>query len=117
MMMQCIRVYAPYWIASSKCPPLTYRFMDISNRKETRWSSLSLNFSNTIEKIIWEITDEEMIDGCTVASIVNFEHLGLSLSIEGTNYEFFGPAKDLSPLSTLVSLIVCLFFLHIFLNN
>lgn len=88
--------------------------MDISNRKEKRWSSLPLKFSNTTEKIIWDITDEEMIDGCTIASVVSFEHLGLSLSIEGSNYEFFGPATDLSPLSAMVSLIICQIFCFLF---
>lgn len=43
-----------------------------------------------------------MIAGCTVASGLNFDQLGLSVSIARQGEEEFGPVKDISPLKNMV---------------
>lgn len=43
-----------------------------------------------------------MSGGCTVASGLNFDQLGLSVSIAHQGEEEFGPVKDISPLKDMV---------------
>ncbi|KAK1307367.1 hypothetical protein QJS10_CPA10g01051 [Acorus calamus] len=95
-----IRVYAPYWIASARCPSLTYRLIDISGRRERQFSLFSRS-NDANEKILWQITEEEMLDGCTIASAVNFKTLGLSLSLGQHGEQQFGPVGDLSSLGDM----------------
>ncbi|KAK1307366.1 hypothetical protein QJS10_CPA10g01050 [Acorus calamus] len=95
-----IRVYAPYWISSARCPSLTYRLIDISGRRERQFSLFSRS-NDANEKILWQITEEEMLDGCTIASAVNFKTLGLSLSLGQHGERQFGPVGDLSSLGDM----------------
>ncbi|KAE8702416.1 hypothetical protein F3Y22_tig00110482pilonHSYRG00010 [Hibiscus syriacus] len=36
ILSKIIRVYAPYWFSVSRCPPLTYRLVDMGGKKRTR---------------------------------------------------------------------------------
>ncbi|XWS38677.1 hypothetical protein CRYUN_Cryun19dG0151500 [Craigia yunnanensis] len=101
MMSKTIRVYAPYWFSVSRCPPLTYRLVDVGGKKRTRMIGFPLHSKKKIEGIIEEITDEEMYSGHTIASSLNFNLLGLSVAITESSNEHFGPVKDLSPLGDM----------------
>jgi vacuolar protein sorting-associated protein 13A/C len=55
------------------------------------------------QEILGEITEEEIYEGHTIASALNFNLLGLSASITRSDQEqHFGPVKDLSPLGDMV---------------
>ncbi|XP_022737877.1 uncharacterized protein LOC111290709 isoform X2 [Durio zibethinus] len=101
MMSKTIRVYAPYWFSVSRCPPLTYRLVDVGGKKRTRKIVFPLLSKKENEEIIEEITDEEMYSGHTIASALNFNLLGLSVAITESSNEHFGPVKDLSPLGDM----------------
>ena len=102
MMSKTIRVYAPCWFSVSRCPPLTYRLVDVGGKQRTRKIGFQLHSKKKNEGIIEEITDEEMHSGRTIASALNFNLLGLSLAITESSNEHFGPVKDLSPLGDMV---------------
>ncbi|XP_075505709.1 uncharacterized protein LOC142542773 isoform X1 [Primulina tabacum] len=95
-----IKVYSPYWIRVARCPPLSFRLIDSSFKRSKKFQ-LSFQTKRTKEVILEEITDEEMYDGHTIASALNFKSLGLSASINHTGVERFGPVKDLSPLGDM----------------
>lgn len=57
------------------------------------------------ELILEEITEEEIYEGHTIASALNFKLFGLSVSISQSGKEHFGPVKDLSPLGDMVDSI------------
>ena len=58
--------------------------------------------------ILEEITDEEIYDGYTIASALNFNVLALLVAIAQSGNEHFGPVKDLSPLGDMVmSKFIC----------
>ncbi|OMP08179.1 Vacuolar protein sorting-associated protein 62 [Corchorus olitorius] len=101
MMAKTIRVYAPYWVSVSRCPPLTYRLVDVGGKKRKRKIGFLLHSKTKNDGIIEEITDEEMYSGHTIASALNFNFLGLSASITEPSNEHFGPVKDLSPLGDM----------------
>ncbi|KAK6251014.1 hypothetical protein SCA6_005019 [Theobroma cacao] len=101
MMAKTIRVYAPYWFSVSRCPPLTYRLVNIGGKKHKRKIGFPLHSKMKNEGIIDEITDEEMYSGHTIASALNFNFLGLSVSLSESSNEHFGPVKDLSPLGDM----------------
>ncbi|KAK9266873.1 hypothetical protein L1049_027132 [Liquidambar formosana] len=96
-----IRVYAPYWFATTRCPPLTYRLLDMPGRKETRKIALPFQSKRNNEVIFEEITEEEIYDGYTIVSALNFKLLGLTVAITQSGEEKFGPVKDLSPLGDM----------------
>lgn len=52
--------------------------------------------------ILEEITEEEIYDGHTIVSALNFNMLALSVAIAQPGNEHFGPVKDLSPLGDMV---------------
>ncbi|XP_073134921.1 uncharacterized protein [Henckelia pumila] len=95
-----IKVYSPYWIRVARCPPLSFRLIDSSFKRSKKFR-LSFQTKRTKEDILQEITDEEMYDGHTIASALNFKSLGLSASINHTGVEQFGPENDLSPLGDM----------------
>lgn len=97
-----IKVYSPYWIRVARCPPLSFRLLDSSFKRSKKFQ-LSFHTKRTKEVILEEITDEEMYDGHTIASALNFKSLGLSASINHTGVERFGPVKDLSSLGDMVN--------------
>ncbi|KAG0474801.1 hypothetical protein HPP92_014487 [Vanilla planifolia] len=53
------------------------------------------------EKILWQITNEDMINGYTIVSALNFKYLALSVSLSNPGKEKFGPVKELSPLGDM----------------
>ncbi|XP_058084436.1 uncharacterized protein LOC131232245 isoform X2 [Magnolia sinica] len=93
-----VRVYAPYWLASARCPPLTYRLLDISGRKGRWHFSLPHHPNQSNEKIFRQITEDEVHEGYTIDSALDLRQLGLSVSISRPGKERFGPVRDLSPL-------------------
>lgn len=72
-----------------------------------RKSKIPLSFTTKRikEVTLEEITEEEIHEGATIASALNFKSLGLSASISQAGGEHFGPVKDLSPLGDMVSKI------------
>ncbi|XP_031125724.1 uncharacterized protein LOC116028070 isoform X1 [Ipomoea triloba] len=95
-----IKVYSPYWLSIRRCPPLTLRFLDLGGKKSRKISFPFKSTSNS-EAIFEEITEEEIYDGYTIASALNFNKLGLAASINHSGEEHFGPITDLSPLSNM----------------
>lgn len=110
-----IRVYAPYWFASARCPPLAYRLVDISGRERKRNFFLPFQSNLSNEKVLRQITEEEVLEGYTIDSALDLRVLGLSVSISRNGKEHFGPIMDLSPLGGMVGSIVNLdsYFLFI----
>lgn len=97
-----IKVYSPYWFGIARCPPLSFRLIDASVKRVKR-NPLSFQTKRINEVILEEITDEEIDEGYTIASALNFKSLGLCASIGGG--EQFGPVKDLSPLGDMVTIM------------
>ncbi|KAK8578934.1 hypothetical protein V6N12_069276 [Hibiscus sabdariffa] len=101
MMSKTIKVFAPYWFSVSKCPQLTYRLVDVGEKKRTRKIRFPFQSKKKGEGIVEEITDEEMYAGHTIASALNFNLLGLSVAVTDSSNGQFGPVKDLSPLGDM----------------
>lgn len=97
-----IKVYSPYWLGVARCPALSFRLVDVDARKLKK-NPLSFHTKRIKEVILEEITDEEIHEGYTIASALNFNSLGLSASIGQSGEEHFGPVKDLSPLGDMVN--------------
>ncbi|KAH6774114.1 pleckstrin homology domain-containing protein [Perilla frutescens var. frutescens] len=95
-----IKVYSPYWLGVARCPALSFRFFDVNARKLKK-NPLSFHTKRIKEVILEEITEEEIHEGYTIASALNFKSLGLSASIGQSGEEHFGPVKDLSPLGDM----------------
>lgn len=106
LLEKMIRVYAPYWFDIARCPPLTYRLVDMTGKKHTRKIVLPFQSKKENEVILEEITEDEIYEGCTIASTLNFKLLGLSVSIAQSGNDHFGPIKDLSPLGDMVNINV-----------
>lgn len=102
MLSKVIRVYAPYWFEIARCPPLTLRFIDMGGKKSTRKFALPFHSKKGNGNFFEEIAEEELYDGHTIASALNFNILGLSVSSSGEGH--FGPVKDLSLLGDMVCL-------------
>ncbi|PKA53298.1 hypothetical protein AXF42_Ash010028 [Apostasia shenzhenica] len=98
LIARTVRIYVPYWIASARCPPLIYKFTEQITRREKKRFSILSNSNVRPEKILSQITDEEMSSGYTIASALNFKYLGLSVSLRNPGKVQYGPIKDLSPL-------------------
>ena len=94
-----IRLYVPYWISASQCPPLAYKFVDLSKTKERKLFSLSTQEN---EKVVFQIFDEEMHEGHTMCAPLKIQHIGICLSLGTPGKEKFGPTKDLLPLGDMV---------------
>uniref|UniRef100_A0A0D9XMK5 PH domain-containing protein n=1 Tax=Leersia perrieri TaxID=77586 RepID=A0A0D9XMK5_9ORYZ len=100
LMARAIRIYVPYWISFGRLPPINLQFVDISGRTEKR-RFLTRPRSERSEKILYEIKHEELVEGYTVASGLNFKGLGLSASACRHGSGQFGVLKELSPLSDM----------------
>nr|DAD18267.1 TPA_asm: hypothetical protein HUJ06_019730 [Nelumbo nucifera] len=98
---KAVRVYAPYWISSARCPPLKYRLVDRGGRRQKRNFSLPFQSKQNNEGILEEITEEEIFEGYTIDSVMNCKLVGLSVSISQSGKEQFGPVRDLSPLGDM----------------
>lgn len=107
LMARLIRIYVPYWISFSRLPPLTLRLIDISGRKEKR-RLLSRSHLERGEKQLYDIKHDELVEGYTIASGLNFKGLGLLSSVGHGGR--FGSVKELSPLGDMVSLDLLFFF-------
>lgn len=94
------RVYAPYWFTIARCPPLTCRLLDITGKGQKRKFNVFHSKKNT-EVILGDITEEELYEGHTIASALNFRSMGLAVSIAQSGKDQFGPAKDLSSLGDM----------------
>ncbi|EEF45057.1 vacuolar protein sorting-associated protein, putative [Ricinus communis] len=102
LLTKIIRVYAPYWLSVARCPPLSYRLVDLARKKHARRIAPSFESKNSNEVILEEITEEEIFEGYTIASALNFNMLGLSVSIAQSGVDqHFGPVTDLSPLGDM----------------
>lgn len=99
-----IKVYSPYWFGIARCPALSFRLVDVNARKMKK-NPLSFHTKRTEEVIVEEITEEDIHEGHTIASALNFKSLGLSASIGHSGEEHFGPVKDLSPLGDMVNTV------------
>lgn len=98
LMARLIRIYVPYWISFSRLPPLTLRLIDISGRKEKR-RLLSRSHLERGEKQLYDIKHDELVEGYTIASGLNFKGLGLLSSVGHGGR--FGSVKELSPLGDM----------------
>ncbi|KAL6175920.1 hypothetical protein ACLB2K_052558 [Fragaria x ananassa] len=70
-----IRLYAPYWFSIARCPPLTFRLVDIEGKKETRKMGGLFQSKKNSEVVLEEITEEEIYEGHTIASALKFKML------------------------------------------
>ena len=84
------------------------------SRKSTTRLSLPFQSKKSNEVILQEITEEEIYEGYTIDSTLNFKMLGLSAAISQSGLERFGPVADLSPLGDMVLYIAFVF--HILLK-
>ncbi|KAA8522113.1 hypothetical protein F0562_012573 [Nyssa sinensis] len=108
LLSKIIKVYSPYWFAIARCPPLTFRLLDMAARKQTRKIALPFKSRKNNEVNYEEITEEEIYEGHTIASALNFKLLGLSVSVSQSNEKQFGPIKNFSPLGDMDgSLDIC----------
>ncbi|KAJ8763967.1 hypothetical protein K2173_003749 [Erythroxylum novogranatense] len=97
-----IRVYAPFWFSIAKCPPLTFKLVNLVGNKSSQKIALPFRSRKSSEVTFGEITEEEIYEGHTIASALNFNLLGLAVSINQSGMEQrFGPIKDLSPLGDM----------------
>jgi vacuolar protein sorting-associated protein 13A/C len=96
-----IRVYAPFWFSIARCPSLTLRLLDLSGKKQTRKVGLPFRSKKNDEVVLDEVTEEEIYEGHTIASTLNFKLLGLSVSISQFGNQQHGPVKDLSALGDM----------------
>ncbi|EPS64219.1 hypothetical protein M569_10562, partial [Genlisea aurea] len=96
-----IKVYSPYWIWVARCPPLSFRLFPVGPRGSKK-NLLSFRSKRLRETVFEEITEEEIYEGYTMASALNFKSLSLSASIEQeSGGQEFGPPADLSPLGDM----------------
>ncbi|XP_015084887.1 uncharacterized protein LOC107028368 [Solanum pennellii] len=95
------KVYAPFWLSVARCPPITFRLIDLSGRKTKKKIALPLLSKRNNDLFLEEISEEEIYEGNTIASFINFKLLGLSASINLSGEKSFGPVKDLSPLGDM----------------
>ncbi|CAI0538916.1 unnamed protein product [Linum tenue] len=102
LLAKTIRVYAPYWFSISRCPGITCRLVDLAGKKQSRKITLPFKSRKSSDTVLGEITEDEINEGYTIASALNFSLMGLSVSITESGEEpQFGPVKDLSSLSNL----------------
>ncbi|XP_021892866.1 uncharacterized protein LOC110810873 isoform X2 [Carica papaya] len=101
LLAKIIRIYAPYWFAIARCPPLTLKLLDLTVTKQTRKIGFPFQYKKNKEILLEEITEEEIYEGHTIASALNFKFLGLSVSIAHSGDGQYGPVKDLSPLGDM----------------
>lgn len=72
----------------------------MNGRKTKKKIALPLLSKRNNDLVLEEISEEEIYEGNTIASVINFKLLGLSASLSGE--KSFGPVKDLSPLGDMV---------------
>ncbi|KAG4987653.1 hypothetical protein JHK85_030636 [Glycine max] len=102
LLAKTIRVYAPYWLEVARCPPLTFRLLDMSGKRHMPKVAAQFQTNKKNGLILEEITEEEIYGGYTIASAFNFNILALSVAIAQSGNEHFGPVTDLAPLGDMV---------------
>lgn len=102
LLARTIRIYAPYWLGVARCPPLRYRILDMTGQKHTQKFAARFQSNKKNESILEDITEEEIYEGYTIASALNFNTLALSVAVAQTGNDQFGPFKDLTPLGDMV---------------
>ncbi|KAL2348225.1 hypothetical protein Fmac_002225 [Flemingia macrophylla] len=101
LLAKTIRLYAPYWLEIARCPPLTFRILDMSGKRHMPKVAAQFQTNKKHGLILEEITEEEIYDGYTIASALNFNILALSVAIAQSGNEHFGPVTDLAPLGDM----------------
>uniref|UniRef100_A0A1J3IIE4 Putative vacuolar protein sorting-associated protein 13A n=1 Tax=Noccaea caerulescens TaxID=107243 RepID=A0A1J3IIE4_NOCCA len=101
VLTKMLRIYAPFWFSIARCPSLTLRLLDLSGKKKTRKFGFPFRNKKTDEVVLEEVTEEDIYEGHTIASSLNFKLLGLSVSISQSGNQQHGPAKDLSALGDM----------------
>lgn len=101
LLAKTVRVYAPYWLGVSRCPPLTFRILETSAKRKMPKIASQFQSNKKNGSIFEEITDEELYDGDTIVSALNFNMLALSVAIAQSGNEQFGPVKDLASLGDM----------------
>lgn len=81
LLAKTIRVYAPYWLEVARCPPLTFRLLDMSGKRHMPKVAAQFQTNKKNGLILEEITEEEIYGGYTIASAFNFNILALSVAI------------------------------------
>lgn len=102
-----IKIYAPIWFSIARDISLTLRLLDLPGNKKTKKVGLPFRNKKNDEVVPLEITEEDIYEGHTIASTMNFKLLGLSVSLSQSGNQQYGPAKDLSALGDMVS---CMLF-------
>jgi vacuolar protein sorting-associated protein 13A/C len=102
LLAKTIRVYAPYWLGVARCPPLTFRILETSPKRRMPKIAAQFQTNKKNGSILEEITDEEIYDGHTIVSALNFNMLALSVAVSQLGNEHFGPVKDLASLGDMV---------------
>jgi vacuolar protein sorting-associated protein 13A/C len=102
LLAKTIRVYAPYWLGVARCPPLTFRILQTSAKRRMPKIAAQFQTNKKNGSILEEITDEEIYDGHTIVSALNFNMLALSVAVAQLGNEHFGPVKDLASLGDMV---------------
>nr|AFN89138.1 vacuolar protein sorting 13 [Mesembryanthemum crystallinum] len=100
MMPKAVRIYAPYWLAVSRCPALRFRLLGGDDRKTEKVHLPLKSRKNNLE-ISGQITEDEFHEGYTIVSSLDFKNVGLQASIAQSGEDSFGPIKDLSPLGDM----------------
>ncbi|CAH8391411.1 unnamed protein product [Eruca vesicaria subsp. sativa] len=101
VLTKMIKIYAPFWFSIARCPSLTLRLLDLPGNKKTKKFGLSFRNKKNDDVVPEEITEEDIYEGHTIASTLNFKLLSLSVSISQRGSQQYGPAKDLSALGDM----------------
>lgn len=74
----------------------------MTGQKHTQKFAARFQSNKKNESILEDITEEEIYEGYTIASALNFNTLALSVAVAQTGNDQFGPFKDLTPLGDMV---------------
>lgn len=74
----------------------------MAGKKRTPKISARFQSNKKNGSVLEEITEEEIYEGYTIASALNFNILALSVAVAQMGNEHFGPVKDLNPLGDMV---------------
>ncbi|PNT67930.1 hypothetical protein BRADI_3g33740v3 [Brachypodium distachyon] len=100
LMAKVIRIYVPYWISFARLPPVTLQFIDTTGKKDKK-RYIARPRAERNDKLLYNINHEELVEGYTIASGLNFKGLGLSARVCRHGEGQFGAVKFLSPLGDM----------------
>ncbi|KAK7309084.1 hypothetical protein RJT34_05549 [Clitoria ternatea] len=101
LLAKTIKVYAPYWLEVARCPPLTFRILNMSGKRHMPKISSQFKTNKKSGLVLEEITEEEIYNSYTIASALNFNMLALSVAVAQSGNEHFGSAEVLAPLGDM----------------